>query len=425
MELKLELPSVPKDWDQSKDFLFHKRLAKPVKKAIEPAGHAFMSRVRRFKTKRTLEEDYNLTQALLEAAGANDDDEEDEPESKRLLASDPAKWKEQDHYAILGLSKKRYLATDEDIKRAYRRKVLKHHPDKTTHKGGNDNFFKCIQKAWEVLTDEKRRRQFDSCDPTFDEDLPEPKLTGDFFEVYAPVFHRESRFSKNPKVPVLGDMNTPRQEVEAFYKFWFSFDSWRSFEMRDEEDTSSADSREEKRWLDRKNQAQRKKYKKEDNMRLVRLVDQAFAVDPRIRKFKEEDKYAKNAKKREREAQEKAAAEEAARKAEEERIKKEREELAAQEQRQSEKKEKDAAKNAIKKERKTMRRLLRDNNNFLPANASADQGLVQIEKLEAILANNEVEYLESVRIKFEKALALGPDALTKILEEEHKVATSK
>jgi hypothetical protein len=35
-----------------------------------------------------------------------------------VLILDPSKWKTQDHYAILGLSRKRYLATDDDIKRA-------------------------------------------------------------------------------------------------------------------------------------------------------------------------------------------------------------------------------------------------------------------------------------------------------------------
>ena len=64
------------------------------------------------------EEDYNLTQALLDASGDDDNEEEDEVESKALLRSDPSKWKTQDHYAVLGLSKKRYMANDEDIKRA-------------------------------------------------------------------------------------------------------------------------------------------------------------------------------------------------------------------------------------------------------------------------------------------------------------------
>jgi len=73
-----------------------------------------------------------------------------------------------------------------------RKKVLKHHPDKkagsTTPAVNNslylagvnqntndDAFFKCIQKAHEVLTNPEKRRQFDSVDPIFlelEEDMP-------------------------------------------------------------------------------------------------------------------------------------------------------------------------------------------------------------------------------------------------------------
>jgi hypothetical protein len=59
---------------------------------------------------------------------------------------------EQDHYAVLGLSKYRYKATEEQIKKAHRKKALKHHPDKKAG-GGNENddsFFKCIQKGTRI-----------------------------------------------------------------------------------------------------------------------------------------------------------------------------------------------------------------------------------------------------------------------------------
>ncbi|KAI8895152.1 hypothetical protein BC833DRAFT_555216 [Globomyces pollinis-pini] len=413
------LPSPPKNWDATKDMVIHKKLAKVICKEIEPAGIAFMGRVRRAKVKRTLAEDYQLTQALLEAEGGGEDDEEDEPESKRLLASDPSKWKTQDHYAVLGLSKKRYLANDEDIKRAYRRKVLKHHPDKKAHVGGNDNFFKCIQKAWEVLTDPKKRIQWDSCDPTFDEAIPNPKDTGDFYEMYGPVFERNARFSKSSEVaPPLGNENSTRAEVDAFYHFWLNFESWRTFEMRDEEDTEKAGSRDEKRWLDRKNFASRKKHKKEDSQRVNRLVTQAFELDPRVRKFKNEDKLARTSKKREREAAALAAEQEALRLAEEKRIAEEKAEAEAKEKAASAKLDKDAAKNAVKKERKTIRRLFRDNNSFLPEGAKADAVLKQTEKLESLLSNGDYSFLEDLRVKFEKSVSLGAVGLGKVLDTE-------
>jgi DnaJ homolog subfamily C member 2 len=56
--------------------------------------------------------------ALAGAEGAEEDDfgVGDEPESAALLQLDPKEWKKQDHYEVLGLSKFRYKATDEQIK---------------------------------------------------------------------------------------------------------------------------------------------------------------------------------------------------------------------------------------------------------------------------------------------------------------------
>lgn len=49
----------------------------------------------------------------------------------------------------------RYEASDDDIRRAYRRMVLLHHPDKRKAKGEevitDDDYFTCITKAYEIL----------------------------------------------------------------------------------------------------------------------------------------------------------------------------------------------------------------------------------------------------------------------------------
>lgn len=49
----------------------------------------------------------------------------------------------------------RFNATDDDIKRAYRKIVLKHHPDKRKALGEevrtDDDYFTCITKAYETL----------------------------------------------------------------------------------------------------------------------------------------------------------------------------------------------------------------------------------------------------------------------------------
>ncbi|KAI8590326.1 hypothetical protein BDZ88DRAFT_414935 [Geranomyces variabilis] len=413
----LTLPSPPKAWDSNKEHVVHTNIAPFYQQAIEPVGREFMAVARRHRHKRSLSEDARLEQALEDADSGDISLEEDEPESARLLKSDPLKWKEQDHYAVLGMSKLRWKGSEEDVKRAYRRKVLKHHPDKNPD--GSDSFFKCVQKAWEIMSDPIKRRQWDSVDPKFDDSVPSAKAKGEFFELYTPVFEKESRFSKTQPVPALGNKDSTRDEVEAFYSFWFNIDSWRTFENLDEEDTDGVESREEKRWLDRKNKAERTKRKKADNARVNKLVEQAFGLDPRIKQFREADKYAKDAKKREREAAQKAAEEAAKKQADEEKAAAEKAEAEAKERALAEKKDREATKNAIRKEKKTIKRIMRDHDNFLPATASADAIAFQLQKLDEILEQLNTDGLEQFRIKLEQAVPSGPEVLELVLDEEH------
>lgn len=60
------------------------------------------------------------------------------------------------HYTILGLNKD---ASQEDIKRAYKRLALKHHPDKN---GGDDTMFIKINLAYQILSDPSKRQEYDS-----------------------------------------------------------------------------------------------------------------------------------------------------------------------------------------------------------------------------------------------------------------------
>ncbi|KAJ1927736.1 Zuotin [Tieghemiomyces parasiticus] len=224
---------------------------------------------------------------------------DDEAEDEDLLLSDPKDWREQDNYAILGLSKLRWRATPEDIKRQFHKKVLRHHPDKKAAGGdaNDDQFFKCIQKAFEILMDPVKRRQFDSVDPELDDSVPSAKAKGNFFTIYAPVFEREARFSNVQPVPLLGDDKADREYVENFYNFWVNFDSWRSFEHLDKEDVDAADNRDHKRYVEKKNKAERIRLKKEEGARLRTLVEQAMKLDPRIVRFRQEERERRNAKK--------------------------------------------------------------------------------------------------------------------------------
>ena len=58
------------------------------------------------------------------------------------------------YYNLLGVKK---TATQDEIKKAFRKKALKEHPDK----GGDPEAFKEITVAWEVLGDAKKRDLYD------------------------------------------------------------------------------------------------------------------------------------------------------------------------------------------------------------------------------------------------------------------------
>ena len=282
----------------------------------------------------------------------------------------------QDHYAVLGLSKYRYKATEDQIKRAHRKKVLKHHPDKRAAAGGadDDSFFKCIQKATEILLDPIKRRQFDSVDTGADVEPPTRKEAAvsakKFFKLWGPVFESESRFSKVQPVPQLGDDSSSKAQVEHFYDFWYSFDSWRSFEYLDEDVPDDNENRDQKRHVERKNNNARRKKKTEDTARLRRLVDDCLAGDDRIRRFKEQDRAGKNKKRLEKEAADKKAKEEAdAKKKEDDRLAKEKEEASKAEKADA-KKVKEAAKNALKKNKRVLKSSVKDVNYFVPADTA-------------------------------------------------------
>lgn len=66
----------------------------------------------------------------------------------------------KNYYDILGVEKK---ATQDDIKKAFRKLAQKHHPDK----GGDEAKFKEITEAYSILSDDKRRREYDSYGQTF------------------------------------------------------------------------------------------------------------------------------------------------------------------------------------------------------------------------------------------------------------------
>ena len=62
----------------------------------------------------------------------------------------------RDYYNILGVNKN---ASDDEMKRAYRKLAMKYHPDKNPNKKEAEERFKEINEAYAVLSDKEKRKQ--------------------------------------------------------------------------------------------------------------------------------------------------------------------------------------------------------------------------------------------------------------------------
>lgn len=352
------------------------------------------------------------------------DDSEFEDDVDFLRSLDPKEWKNQDHYAVLGIKKLRHKATDDDIKKAYRKMVLKHHPDKRKALGEeirpDDDYFTCITKAYEILGVPNKRRSYDSVDPFFDDSVPSnSESKKDFFEIFPRYFKLNARWSEKKPVPLLGGPDTSRENVEKFYSFWYNFESWREFSYLDEEEKEKGQDREERRWIEKQNKVARAKRKKEEMQRIRSLVDAAYNADPRIIKFKQEEKDRKLAAKR---AKQSAAQ---ARKEEEERLQKEaklaQEKAEAEERAKQEarKQEKDNQKKALKRERKIFRDSCKANNYYCVNEDEHLTHMTAIEKMCEILKLEELEKLNNdMKDNGRKSFIEAMNEVDRQLEEE-------
>jgi len=141
--------------------------------------------------------------------------------------------------------------------------------------------FKAVQKANEILSNERQRRLFDSNDGSFDDSVPTYSEKKNFYQVFVPEFEKWKRWSTK-EMPSLGDESTKYELVDKFYKTWAKYQSWRDFSFNSEYDPDKAEGRDEKRWMEKQNEKENKEHKKKEIQKVQSLIESARRWDPRI-----------------------------------------------------------------------------------------------------------------------------------------------
>ena len=76
----------------------------------------------------------------------------------------------KDYYQVLGVARN---ASQEDIKKAYRKLAHKYHPDK----GGDENKFKELNEAYQTLSNKEKKSQYDTFGQVFEGGQPETGIS--------------------------------------------------------------------------------------------------------------------------------------------------------------------------------------------------------------------------------------------------------
>ncbi|KAK4497462.1 hypothetical protein PRZ48_011913 [Zasmidium cellare] len=225
------------------------------------------------------------------------------------------------YYVLLGVER---TATEDEIKKAYRRKALELHPDRNY--GNEENatrLFAEIQSAYEVLSDPQERAWYDSHESAIlrgddggEADAPTYEdvrvTTADDLARMVSKFNRNVEFSDAPSgffgyvretfeqlakeediaaswedveirdYPSFGHKDDDYGDVvKHFYAAWSSFSTVKSFSWRDKYRLSEAPDRWYRRRMEQENQRLRKEGKQEFNEAVRSLVAFIRKRDPR------------------------------------------------------------------------------------------------------------------------------------------------
>jgi len=339
----------------------------------------------------------------MEALLEKNDDEPKKEVHLRLFDFTEETITELTHYEILGLHITR--STPHDIKQKYRKACLRYHPDKTG-RDQSDYVFLAVKSAWDTLSDPKEKQAYDSTSMPFDDAIPSANegkdSEEDFYETYLPVFERNLRFdariqnktknnnnnnnnnkggkknkrngsknsnsnqsSKKAGPPSMGDAETSIEEIQEFYDYWTHFESWRDFSMQatnelftdNNNPLEDAESRYEKRFYQKEIDKRAKQLKRQEMGRIQNLVQRARAIDPRLKRYLQQQVEEKQAAQEEKKRVEKEAAEK--KKMDLEKRQKEEKEKAEtdKELKQHQKKQREKEKKLLRKSKQSFRKI--------------------------------------------------------------------
>ncbi|KAL4579139.1 hypothetical protein LXL04_015275 [Taraxacum kok-saghyz] len=205
-------------------------------------------------------------------------------------------------YEVLGLPRD---CSPDEIRSAYRKLALQRHPDKLIKSGVSEAeataSFQELVNAYEVLSDVRERTWYDShrsqilfsnsnSDKSSSGSAVVPDLMSfsnsvysgfsdkgkGFYKVYADVFDKiyrnELNFAKKlglgdvvKEAPLMGNLDSPYAQVNAFYGYWLGFVIVMDFVWEDEYDATAGPNRKSRRLMEDENKKIRKKAKREYN----------------------------------------------------------------------------------------------------------------------------------------------------------------